>query len=72
MQIDADVHGPVLVPGTTYRLVVPGLESIEQMADPELYAAAFHDACGMPLVVGNTPEQQASAQQSFVVDGPCE
>jgi hypothetical protein len=69
--IDEAIHGQVLVPGTTYFVVLPGLADIEQMADAEAYAAAFHDACGMPLIVGDTPEQLALWELSFTVDEAC-
>lgn len=72
VSIDQDVHGPVLQPGERYDLVIPGLPDIAAMADATAYAAAFHDACGMPLVLGDTEEVLALSRVSFLVDGPCE
>lgn len=69
--VDETVHGQVLQPGTTYFVVLPGLADIEQMADAAAYAAAFHDVCGMPLIVGSTPEELALTELSFTVDEPC-
>lgn len=69
--VDEAIHGAVLQPGTTYFVVLPGLAEISQMADPLAYAAAFHDACGMPLVLGSTPEELALWEQSFTVDEAC-
>lgn len=69
--VDESIHGPVLQPGTTYFVVLPGLAHIDQLADTEAYAAAFHDACGMPLVVGDTPEQLALWELAFTVDASC-
>lgn len=40
-------------PRKRYRLVVPGLESMAEMNDPQKYQQAFWDACGMPLITGN-------------------
>ncbi|MEM7154599.1 MAG: hypothetical protein AAF799_17255 [Myxococcota bacterium] len=64
-------YGTVMVPGTTYAVVIPGLDDIGQMSDPEAYAAAFHDACGMPLILGDTPEVQALSEMTFLIDDPC-
>ncbi|MCX4239383.1 hypothetical protein [Paraliomyxa miuraensis] len=69
--VDEGVHGTVLQTGTTYFVVLPGVEEISQMADADAYAAAFHDACGMPLVLGSTPEALALWEQSFTVDEAC-
>lgn len=69
--VDEEVHGQVLAPGTTYFVVLPGLVHVDQMADPAAYAGAFHDACGMPLVVGQTPEELALWELSFTVDAAC-
>ena len=68
--VDEAVHGQVLVPGTTYAVVVPGLEDISQMDDPDLYAGAFHDACGMPLV--ETPLVDGGLDMRFTIDEACE
>jgi len=69
--IDREIHGDVLVAGTTYAIVVPGLAEIGQLADTDAYAAAFHDACGMPLVVGDTQEVLQLSEVLFTVDEPC-
>jgi len=69
--IDEEIHGPVLQPGSTYFVVLPGLADIEQMSDAEAYASAFHDVCGMPLVVGDTPEVLALWEHGFTIDGSC-
>lgn len=69
--IDESIHGQVLRPGATYFVVLPGLADIEQMADAQAYAAAFHDVCGMPLIVGDTPEELALWELSFTIDEPC-
>lgn len=56
LDVDFQTFGAVFVPGRRYRIDVPGLELadgetvFEAMKDPARYAAAFHDACGMPLV----------------------
>ncbi|MGH1345604.1 MAG: hypothetical protein ACRBN8_28830 [Nannocystales bacterium] len=67
-EIDESIHGQVLQPGETYAVVLPGLDNIEQMADPERYAAAIHDACGMPLIL----EGSDAEWLVFTVDGACE
>jgi hypothetical protein len=69
--VDESIHGQVFQTGTTYYVVLPGLADIAQMADAQAYAAAFHDVCGMPLVVGDTPEQLALTELSFTVDAGC-
>ena len=69
--VDEAIHGQVLQAGNTYFVVLPGLADIEQLSDPEAYAAAFHDACGMPLVVGDTAEALALWELSFTVDAAC-
>lgn len=69
--LDESVHGQVLQAETTYFVVLPGLADISEMSDPTAYAAAFHDACGMPLVLGQTPEQRALWESSFTVDQAC-
>jgi hypothetical protein len=69
--VDESIHGPVLQPGTTYFAVLPGLADVAQMSDAESYAAAFHDACGMPLIVGSTPEALALSELAFTVDVAC-
>ena len=66
--VDESIHGQVLQPGTTYYVVLPGLADIAQMADAEAYAAAFHDVCGMPLIVGDTAEELALSELSFTVE----
>jgi hypothetical protein len=72
VSIDPAVHGPVLQVGATYRVVVPGLASIESMGDPDAYAASFHDACGMPLIVGDTEDVLALSDATFTIDDPCD
>lgn len=69
--VNEAIHGPVLQPGVTYFAVLPGLADVEQMADAEAYAAAFHDVCGMPLVVGDTPEELALWELGFTVVASC-
>ncbi|HWB80999.1 MAG TPA: thrombospondin type 3 repeat-containing protein [Nannocystaceae bacterium] len=71
VSVDPAEFGPVLQVQETYRVVVPGLNDIEQMNDPNLYRSAFWDACGMPLVVGG----QASGTEpdfvyQFTIDEP--
>jgi hypothetical protein len=56
VQVDPAEFGPVLKTGSRYRLYVHGLQSIEEMSDPALYAAAFWDACGMPLIIGGASD----------------
>ncbi|HWB80998.1 MAG TPA: thrombospondin type 3 repeat-containing protein [Nannocystaceae bacterium] len=56
VSVDAVRFDSVLQPGKRYRMVLPGLDSIDDMADPERYRQAFWDACGMPLVLGGTKE----------------
>ncbi len=77
VSIDPAEFGPVLEIGETYRVVVPGINDIEQMADPnqwqdeankQAYKNAFWDACGMPLVVGGTNELDFVYQ--FSIDEP--
>lgn len=69
--LDESIHGQVLQPGTTYFVVLPGLADISGMSDAAAYGAVFHDACGMPLVVGQTPEELALWESSFTVDHGC-
>lgn len=69
--IDESIHGQVFAPGTTYYVVLPGLADISDMADADAYAAAFHDVCGMPLIVGDTLEELALAELSFTVEEGC-
>ncbi len=69
VEIDPTEFGPVLQTGTTYRLWIPGLNSRADMANPELYAAAFWDACGMPLITtGGTNEPDFL--YDFTIDQP--
>ncbi|MCA9712770.1 MAG: thrombospondin type 3 repeat-containing protein, partial [Myxococcales bacterium] len=69
VEIDPTEFGPVLQTGVTYRLWVPGLASVDQMTDPAAYAAAFWDACGMPLITtGGTSEPDFL--YDFTVDQP--
>nr|MCH9681037.1 hypothetical protein [Deltaproteobacteria bacterium] len=71
VSIDETVHGIVFVPGTTYAIVLPGLDDITQMSDATAYAGAFHDACGMPLVLGDTDEIRALSEMEFTIDQLC-
>ena len=69
VEIDPTEFGPVLETGITYRLWVPGLNSVADMADPTLYANAFWDACGMPLITtGGTNEPDFL--YDFTIDQP--
>lgn len=68
--VDESVHGQVLRPGETYTVVVPGLDTVDQMADPERYAQAMHDACGMPLILAEGVPEESRMQ--FMVDEACE
>ncbi|MEX1364913.1 MAG: thrombospondin type 3 repeat-containing protein [Nannocystaceae bacterium] len=68
VQIDPTEFGPVLQTGVTYRLWVPGLNSRDEMANPEAYAAAFWDVCGMPLITGNMAEPDFL--YDFTIDQP--
>lgn len=60
-----------------YRLRVPGLEGVERFAALDLddpndlaaYAAAFHDACGMPLIAGGG-QGYTDHVYDFTVDPP--
>ncbi|MCX4245678.1 thrombospondin type 3 repeat-containing protein [Paraliomyxa miuraensis] len=77
VRIDSTEFGAVLQPGERYRVEVPGLRELGEMNDPAAYAAAFWDACGMPLVTG-LPEGAAVGSGSggpeytydFFVDEP--
>lgn len=52
---------------TRYRLVAPAVDTLAQaVADPELYRAAFWDACGMPLV----RERAVPYEYDFTIDPP--
>lgn len=68
VEIDPTEFGARLKQRDTYRLLVPGLNDREQMADPELYQAAFWDACGMPLILGGADEKDYLYQ--FQIDQP--
>lgn len=68
--VDESVHGHVLSLGVTYTVVAPGLDNVDQMADPERYAEAMHDACGMPLVLDDVVPELSGLQ--FTVDEACE
>ncbi len=70
--LDEQVHGQVLQPGVRYHVVLPGLDSIAQLNDQAAYAAALHDVCGMPLILGTTDAQRALSEFSFQVDDPCQ
>jgi hypothetical protein len=68
VEIDPAVFGAVLDVASTYRLIAPGLARRDQMESPELYQAAFWDACGMPLVIGGADEPDHIYQ--FTIDEP--
>jgi hypothetical protein len=68
VQVDPAEFGPVLTTGLTYRLVVPGLNNPGEMNDAAAYGAAFWDACGMPLILGETNE--ADFLYDFTIDPP--
>jgi hypothetical protein len=68
VEIDPVEFGALLDVRSTYRLLVPGLNNREQMADPELYKAAFWDACGMPLILGGSKTKDYLYQ--FQIDQP--
>lgn len=69
VSIDFDRYGSLLEEGLRYRVVVPGLSDLADIADPDAYAEAFHDACGMPLLYGDLPESEY--EYDFTVDNPC-
>ncbi len=74
-RVDESVHGPVLRPGQTYAVVLPGLDSLDQMADPQRYAAAIHDACGMPLILDAADADDGdpgTVPRRFTIDEACE
>ncbi|MBK6919241.1 MAG: thrombospondin type 3 repeat-containing protein [Deltaproteobacteria bacterium] len=66
--IDTTRFDATLLPRHRYRLAAPGLTDIAQMADPAAYAAAFWDACGMPLVTGTA--QTRDDWYDFTIDQP--
>ena len=71
VQVDPAEFGPVLVDGNSYRMSVPGLQSMADLEGPDgpaLYQQAFWDACGMPLVLGGASE--ADFLYDFTVDKP--
>ncbi|MEM6293573.1 MAG: hypothetical protein AAGA54_20030 [Myxococcota bacterium] len=69
VQLDPTQFPDVLLVGSRYRIVLPGLEDSAEISDPDAYRAAFHDACGMPLITGDLPE--AEYVYDFTIDSPC-
>lgn len=69
VRVDPTEFGRVLETGRAYRLWLPGLLDPDDIDDPEAYAAAFWDACGMPLVLG-TPEGNIEYSYDFGIDEP--
>lgn len=67
--VDPTEFGRVLETGRRYRLWIPGLMSIDESSDPQAYAGAFWDACGMPLVIG-TPDGAVEYTFDFSIDEP--
>ncbi len=68
--VDYSVYDQVtLRSGTRYRFRVPGLNSLADAADPNLYKYAFWDACGMPLILGGH-EGEPDYTYDFTVDEP--
>jgi hypothetical protein len=61
-----------------YRMVVPGLGSFESLQDAadnasnlkEVYQAAFHDACGMPLITAGYESDTPDFHYNFSIDSP--
>ncbi|MEM9459250.1 MAG: thrombospondin type 3 repeat-containing protein [Myxococcota bacterium] len=68
VEIDPTEFGPILETGVTYRMWVPGLSSEDEMNDPDAYAAAFWDACGMPLITTNVSDPDFL--YDFTIDQP--
>lgn len=66
--LDEAVVGAVLQPERRYHVVLPTLPNIDAMEDPQAYAAAFHDACGMPLIENPVDWE---LEMSFLVDESC-
>jgi hypothetical protein len=69
VHIDHDVYGQLLQPGTNYRIQAPGLDDPADITNAAAYEAAFHDACGMPLITGDLPEPEYT--YDVLVDVDC-
>ncbi|MEM7155018.1 MAG: thrombospondin type 3 repeat-containing protein [Myxococcota bacterium] len=69
VRIDPAEFRAVLQPEQRYRVAVPGLGTIGEMADPTAYQDAFWDACGMPLVTG-LPDGGSEYTYDFLIDDP--
>lgn len=69
VRLNAEQFPDVLQVGERYRLVLPGLDDLADASDPDAYADAFHDACGVPLLTGDLPELEYA--YDFTIDGPC-
>jgi len=67
VQADPAKFGAMMEVGELYRVVVPGLEHPEDMADEDAYGSAFWDVCGMPLVTGGLQEGHEE-EELFVLD----
>ena len=71
VQIDPAEFGPILRTDNSYRMSLPGLDSMADLNGPEgqvAYQRAFWDACGMPLVLGGASE--VDYLYDFTVDKP--
>ena len=71
VQIDPAEFGPVLRTDNSYRMSVPGLQSLAELNGENgqvAYQNAFWDACGMPLILGGASE--ADFLYDFTVDRP--
>lgn len=69
LRLDPDVFPDLLAVGQRYRVVLPGLDDPADIADPDAYVEAFHDACGMPLITGDLPEPEYVYE--VTVDSAC-
>lgn len=69
VRLDAEQFPDLLQVGQRYRVVLPGLDDLAEASDPDAYAEAFHDACGVPLLTGDLPE--AEYVYDFGIDSPC-
>lgn len=70
VRLDPTQFPDVLMVGSRYRLVLPGLDDPADISDADAYRAAFHDACGMPLITGDLPE--AEYTYDFTIDSSCD
>ena len=69
-RVDPELFPDLLQVDQRYRVVLPGLDDPADIADPEAYVEAFHDACGMPLITGDLPEPEYTYE--FTIDSPCQ